>query len=264
MAITSTVTHGSVVNTASADTTLAVAITTTCLVLVFIAFDNNSSSSVDAATPISNSGAAMTWTTLGNTAPTADSDKCKVTAYAAYGNQNATVTFTHTKVGSSAIKRKMSVVVIEGAHATLATAIPTGNRKVQTSNVVNVSQSITPTGVGSAIFGVAADWNAANAYSALSGNTITVAHDAAAATWAYIVPTTNPLSSASAFTWGANCTGGANTWIAVEIVPAAPVGGKVKVYSGGSFVEKPVKYWSGSAWVEKPLKVYTGSAWVLA
>lgn len=34
-----------------------------------------------------------------------------------------------------------------------------------------------------------------------------------------------------------------------------PTGGKIKVWSGSAWVEKPVKYWNGSAWVEKPLKV---------
>jgi hypothetical protein len=43
-----------------------------------------------------------------------------------------------------------------------------------------------------------------------------------------------------------------------------PVGGKVKVWTGSAWVEKPVKVWTGSAWVEKPLKVWSGSAWVLS
>lgn len=43
-----------------------------------------------------------------------------------------------------------------------------------------------------------------------------------------------------------------------------PVGGKIKVWSGSAWVEKPVKVWSGSAWVEKPVKVWNGSAWVLS
>jgi hypothetical protein len=43
-----------------------------------------------------------------------------------------------------------------------------------------------------------------------------------------------------------------------------PVGGKIKVWNGSAWVEKPVKVWNGSAWVEKPVKVWNGSAWVLS
>lgn len=42
-----------------------------------------------------------------------------------------------------------------------------------------------------------------------------------------------------------------------------PVGGKIKVWTGSAWVEKPVKVWTGSAWVEKPVKYWDGSAWVL-
>lgn len=44
----------------------------------------------------------------------------------------------------------------------------------------------------------------------------------------------------------------------------APAGGKIKVWNGSAWVEKPVKVWNGSTWVEKPLKVWNGSAWVLS
>lgn len=40
--------------------------------------------------------------------------------------------------------------------------------------------------------------------------------------------------------------------------------GKVKVWDGSAWNEKPAKVWSGSAWVAKPVKVWTGAAWVLA
>jgi hypothetical protein len=38
-------------------------------------------------------------------------------------------------------------------------------------------------------------------------------------------------------------------------------GGKLNVWDGTSWVEKPVRYWTGSAWVEKPMYVWTGSSW---
>jgi hypothetical protein len=43
-----------------------------------------------------------------------------------------------------------------------------------------------------------------------------------------------------------------------------PSTGKVKVWTGSAWVEKPLKVWTGSAWVEKPLKFWNGSSWVLA
>lgn len=44
----------------------------------------------------------------------------------------------------------------------------------------------------------------------------------------------------------------------------AVVGGKIKVWDGGAWAEKPIKVWDGGAWVEKPLKVWDGGAWVLS
>jgi len=41
-------------------------------------------------------------------------------------------------------------------------------------------------------------------------------------------------------------------------------GGKMKVWNGSAWVEKPAKVWNGSAWVVKPVKVWNGSAWVLS
>jgi hypothetical protein len=39
--------------------------------------------------------------------------------------------------------------------------------------------------------------------------------------------------------------------------------GKVKVWNGTAWVDKPVKVWNGTAWVDKPVKVWNGTAWVL-
>jgi hypothetical protein len=41
-----------------------------------------------------------------------------------------------------------------------------------------------------------------------------------------------------------------------------PAGGRLKVWSGTAWVEKPAKVWSGSAWVAKPVKFWNGTAWV--
>lgn len=40
--------------------------------------------------------------------------------------------------------------------------------------------------------------------------------------------------------------------------------GRLNVWDGNAWVEKPVKVWTGSAWVEKPVKIWNGSSWVPA
>lgn len=51
----------------------------------------------------------------------------------------------------------------------------------------------------------------------------------------------------------------------VGVGGGGPAGtGKVKVWTGLAWVEKPVKAWTGSAWAEKPLKVRGASSWDLA
>jgi hypothetical protein len=49
----------------------------------------------------------------------------------------------------------------------------------------------------------------------------------------------------------------------VNYVPAH-IPGRLNVWDGSQWVEKPMKAWSGSAWVEKPVKVWNGSSWVPA
>lgn len=46
-------------------------------------------------------------------------------------------------------------------------------------------------------------------------------------------------------------------------VQAVAIGGRIKVYLAGVWVEKPIKYYNGSAWVEKPLRYHNGTTWVL-
>ena len=51
--------------------------------------------------------------------------------------------------------------------------------------------------------------------------------------------------------------------VVVDWVPAH-VPGRLNVWTGSAWAEKPMKAWSGSAWVEKPVKVWNGSSWVPA
>ena len=47
----------------------------------------------------------------------------------------------------------------------------------------------------------------------------------------------------------------------LNIVPSVPVGGKPKVYVGGSWQPKPVKVYLAGSWQEKPMKRWDGSQW---
>lgn len=67
----------------------------------------------------------------------------------------------------------------------------------------------------------------------------------------------------AAFTWSANIN--TQAWEAVTLsIREEVLGGKIKVWNGSAWVEKPVKVWTGSAWVEKKVKYWNGSAWVLS
>lgn len=37
--------------------------------------------------------------------------------------------------------------------------------------------------------------------------------------------------------------------------------GYVKVWSGSTWIIKPVKFWNGSTWQIKPVKVWNGTSW---
>jgi hypothetical protein len=51
--------------------------------------------------------------------------------------------------------------------------------------------------------------------------------------------------------------------ITVDYTPAH-IPGRLNIWNGSAWVEKPMKAWSGSAWVEKPVMVWNGSSWVPA
>lgn len=221
---TKTVTHGSGVATATTTTSQAHTIGSIGdLVVIGIQFENDSSDAVDAATPITNTGSAITWTKILDTSPTVSSTRVVTRFYAGYAASSGSITFTHNKTTSSSNNRNMSVWAFNGVTGTLATDIPSGNRFVDTTNGgTNVSQSITPAAAGSHIIGGIGDWNQTNSFSALTDNTIVhTANVGGAYTGVWVEPTTNPLTTGSAFTWGANSTSSDTTWAVFEVVAAA-------------------------------------------
>ena len=222
MALTRTVTHGAGIATAVATTVVTHTITATSLVVaIFQAADNQTATS-DAATPMTVSGTAMTWTKVAEVTPATGSSKCMTRMYAAISNGAGSRTFTHTKANATAFNRRLSVFAFEGALTTVATAIPVGKRFANSTPAANSSQSITPAGVGSMILGAIADWSQTNTFAALSNNTLSNTINTAGQYTAVMVePTTNPLASGAAFTWGANTTAGSCTYAVIEIVPAS-------------------------------------------
>jgi hypothetical protein len=51
--------------------------------------------------------------------------------------------------------------------------------------------------------------------------------------------------------------------ISITKTVTTPATGKLKVWSGSAWVEKPTKVWNGASWVEKTIKYWTGSSWSL-
>jgi len=49
--------------------------------------------------------------------------------------------------------------------------------------------------------------------------------------------------------------------LAVNIVDGIGASGRVKVWNGSAWVQRPTKVWDGSTWVSKPTKFWNGSSW---
>ena len=222
MALTRTATHGAGIATAVATTVVTHTITATSLVVAIFQAADNQTVTTDAATPMTVSGTAMTWTKVAEVTPTTGSTRCVTRIYAAISNGAGSRTFTHTRAFATAFDRRLSIYAFEGALTTVATAIPVGNRFVDTTPAAGTSQAITPAGVGSMILGAIGDWSQTNTFAALANNTLSNTINTAGQYTAVMVePTTNPLASGAAFTWGANTTAGSCTSCVIEIVPAA-------------------------------------------
>lgn len=59
----------------------------------------------------------------------------------------------------------------------------------------------------------------------------------------------NPEANIGFLTTGAPTAAGAST-------------GGLKVYTGATWVTKPVKLYTGGSWVTKPVKYFNGASWV--
>jgi hypothetical protein len=167
----------------------------------------------DGGATIANSGTAQTWT---KHASTANNDDCEVVAWSCVMNttQSMTISVTNPISNQSAA---IAVIPHSGQHAT---PVPSGN-VFSGFGATDVSQSITPTSSGSALWMIAGDWATTNSFAAIANCTINDTHASAAYTGVLIRPTTQPRTDANAFTIGETDTSGQISWIALEVQAAA-------------------------------------------
>jgi hypothetical protein len=180
---------------------------------------------------ISNSGSALTWNSivLTNTA-----GNCKVRAWWAKLADATARTVTVTNTVSDSQTKRLHCIVHTGAH--LTDPVPTGNVFSGVSTT-DVSQSITPTATGSALWMLTGDWDATNTFAGRTDCTLEDNfHDAGQMSSALIRPTTQPRTDAAPFTIGETDTGGQIAWLAFEVQATAdaPVEGpKLRVSTTG-------------------------------
>jgi hypothetical protein len=167
---------------------------------------------------VSNTGTAITWT---KQAETNTAENCKVVLWTgtAGATPPTTVSVQTTSGSDTGGSKYLSVKVHTGQHAT--TPLPAGNIFSGVGGS-DVSQSITPTSTGSALWFVCGDWNASNSFTAASGCTNgTVYHEGGHQTCVTVRPTTQPRTDTTAFSIGEEDTGGKIAWIAFEVQAAA-------------------------------------------
>jgi hypothetical protein len=215
MAITYTVYSATRDNSAGLFTVVSPSLTLAAndvIVVIFIADDNDAPANIT----ISNSGSALTWNSIASTNTTGN---CKVVAWWALSPDSTARTVTVTHDNTTSTTRRLHCIVHTGAHTT--NPVPAG--KVSSGvGGADVSQAITPTASGSALWMGAGDWNATNSFAAASNCTLADNfHDAGQFTAALIRPTTQPRTDANAFTIGETDTNGKIAWLAFEVQAAA-------------------------------------------
>lgn len=190
-------------------------ITSTSVITALYVIEDNATAGT---LTISNSGTALTWNVIAVTNTTSN---CKVAGWWAFGDANGNRTITVTKATNDALNRRLSCIVHQGADQT--TPIPSGNI-VSGASTTDVSQSITPSAPGSVLWMLCGDWNATNTFAARTNCTLEWTRNVASTYSATLIrPTTQPLSSGSAFTIGETDTSGTIAYIAFEV--RAPAGG---------------------------------------
>ena len=182
------------------------------ITVMLITADNGSTGTISSISNVT--GTALSWNVIfiTNTA-----SNCKVACWwaKATNTENTTVKVVW---GGGSVGAMLSCRVHTGAHQT--NPIPSGN----IFNGVgghNVSQAITPTASGSALWMACGDWAATNTFAAISNCTLEATFNwATEYTGTIIRPTTQPRTDGLAFTIGETDSAATVAWIAYEVQAA--------------------------------------------
>jgi len=165
---------------------------------------------------IANSGSALSWNQI---VITNTNSNAKVATWWAKSPDTTSRTVTVTPSAPNQIAKKLDCIVHTGAHTT--NPVPVGN-VFSGTGATDVSQSITPTASGSALWMFAGDWNATNTFAAIADCTLFGPHHSGGHyTGTAVRPSTQPRTDAAAFTIGETDTAGKIAWVAFEVQAAA-------------------------------------------
>lgn len=165
---------------------------------------------------ITNSGTAMTWNLIADVTTTG----CRVAAWWARsaGSENRTATVAWNS--GNALTYALYAITHNGAHAT--TPVPAG-KVTSANNASSVSETITPTAAGSALWMVAADMNGVSTATMTAGANCTIDRSLDTDQFSSILlrPTTQPRTDGAAFTLSETHTGAGVKWLAFEVQAAS-------------------------------------------
>lgn len=199
-------------------TSNALTVITGDFITIAVSFSDNANTT---AWTLTNTGTAITWTKQAETNTAAN---CKVVLWTgtAGATPPTTVTVTATAGTVLSCSKAMFVAVHTGQHAT--TPLPAGNIFTGTGGT-DISQAITPTSTGSALWLMLGDWSQTNSFAAGANcSTVAAAYDESGQqTVVAIKPTTQPRTDAALFTISETDTSGKIAWVAWEVqsAPAA-------------------------------------------
>jgi hypothetical protein len=172
---------------------------------------------------ISNSGTAQTWNLIADEVESG-TEIAPVAAWYCVMSTTQAMTVTASFNSALSLPACVKVTVYTGQHS--SDPVPAAKR-YSGQGGADVTQSITPSAIGSCLRFWAADWNATNTFAAATNCTaIETLHDAGDYTVVAIRPTTDPRSDAAAFAIGETDTGGDVSWLAYEVQAAASAGGQ--------------------------------------
>lgn len=106
-------------------------------------------------------------------------------------------------------------------------------------------------------------WAAPSGFT-LVGSALTTSGADMAFGWAYQIKTVKGSVAPADFGLSGGAVSQSSLGILIALKPTTHILGRLNIWNGSAWVEKPMKAWSGSAWVEKPVKVWNGSSWVPA